>query len=366
MKTALIECSQQELELGVAYPSEFSEVFTSLHPSRKEPWLHGKATHQLIQDGIDLAILHTSLENGNTRLLHAEDFTEKELGSMAFSDTIERKLLRRIFRHRQQYGETIFESNGLQRIFYQQYLEDLSSYIFRGGEELDTLSTSSFLYFKFNKVRGFPVGNWGLYLNLTSEPIIVFKWDDTQGLTQFAKEIESRDTIMKLEASLALMGSAKERMNGIRSIEENKEYLINDSESNVIQETLKNFREDILLPDYPKWKISSNFTGIGGRHNYPNYLAGVHIRLEPKEDNLLSSEENKVQLKEVRQTLEPLMLLLGLGCAFDPDYPWDPTQYDHSNYSHSLLFTKNYETLAGNQEELSKFVNGISVININL
>lgn len=366
METALIERSQEELQLGVVYPSEFSQIFTVLHP-RRNIWFPGKATHQLVQDGIDLAILHTSLESGNTKLLHAEDFEEKALSNGAPTDTIERKLLQYIYQHRKEYGEAIFEANGLIRISYQQYPTDLPSHIFRAEENLDTLSTDSFLYFKFNKVKGYPIGNWGLYLNLTSEPIIVFNWDNTQGLTQFAKKIESRDTIIELEACLTLMGSNRERINRIKYIEENRGYLINDSESTTMQEALKNFREDVLLPSYPKWKASFNFTSTGGGNGiYPNYLLGIHFRLEPKEDNLLSSEENKVQSKDIRQTLEPLMLSLGFGVAFPAYeiYTGDRTQYDHSNYSHSLLFTKNYETLAGNQEELEKFVKDISAITL--
>lgn len=339
-----------KIQVGVKYETEWPETSGFRYP---RIWFPGKATNEIIVDGLDLAILHTSLEDGRRIVFHLEDIKTKDLykknilpgdtsgiGEVSF----EQNLFAYIEHHRISYGSDIFLKRGLQAINHsgRDCSEDLVKEMF-AIRESKTNMAFSYISFKWRHSQ------WDLKLNGGDSLYRSAAWNDLEGLSNLAELVYANPK--NIEVGFALENSAKanKRIKILSRYKDNKKFIIGDSELAKVKEELEAYVSEDFSQKHLKWNLYFKPAIVCYKTRYLAYNVGLIAYLEPKSGITCSEEEHVIIQKEVIDSLEAILSHYQMGIASNESKSYNP-------YRNSLLLTKYSGSLSENKDRLDNLI----------
>ena len=315
----------------------------------------GKSTYELIENGLDLEVLQTSLESatlGQSKRLRLEDLEMSTQPTSGNPETTS-DLYKFIYDHRINFGAKILIEKGL--VFDRFRNEGGKSFHLRSeitGKNYAFIKFNSY-YSEYKNHLGY---TWSLALNIASTPLLTIEWHDLDGIKNLA-DLLINSSVRELEIEFALREpfSAKQRIKKIQEYDENKRYLITEEEQDKIRLLLNKYSNEIYAPN-DNYSLIAIFNTIDLGFNYPIYTVGVLIELRHK-DTSLRPDDNVKARDTLRQELTPRFASLGMGPAYFY-HPMPGEVFDEPEPM--ILFTKHSDELLNNKENMSKFASSLT------
>lgn len=271
------------IEIGVVYetawkadpdPTKNLSFGSNRYDNKNVFW--GLSTLELFRDGCDLALLNTSLEDGQTRILRAEDLTYADFDKQGLDySPIELALRSFIVQHRRAFGAETLSNEGLTSVMF--LADGIHQTV--GGNRFIALSQLvnpqiNFTYLEFQENICSPYVAWALKINDALTPYASVEWDDVKGLQSLAQLALGEPEILEIAYALDTPDNAEERVRAISGYEALKVYKLEPEEAIRSRKMLEDYKNDVFKDKYVGWNsLLGDFTvGLGPK--YPPYHVG--------------------------------------------------------------------------------------------
>lgn len=272
------------IEIGVVYetawkadpdPTKNLSFGSSRYDNKNVFW--GLSTLELFRDGCDLALLNTSIEDGQTRILRAEDLTYADFDAQGLDYVpIELELRGFIVQHRLAFGAEILSNEGLTPVMF--WSDGIHQTV--GGNRFIALSQlvnpqMNFTYLEFREsILWESACTWELKINDALTPYASVAWNDAQGLKALVKLALEEPEILEIAYALDNPDKAEERVRAIKDYEALKVYKLEPEEAIRSRKMLEDYKNGVFKGKYVGWNsLLRDFTvGLGPK--YPPHHVG--------------------------------------------------------------------------------------------
>ena len=270
--------TREDIELNKVYSHHFSEKGIRL--------FLGDVSYELVEDGLDIAIINKSLTTGESQRLHLEDITPSEIIRISKHPItryhLELALIDYINDHRFSYAIHRFREAGLKQCQFKKneielnvegapnslasnmFYSSINNMFFLGAYIAEGIG-KDFNYIKAKMNYPKPGNHWEFRFNLADAPYRKIKWNDQEGIADFIRLAKEDLEVSQIEFALSMPDTATQRVEDLKRYEGIKEYLISyEVASGLIDEMLAYLGKQAET-NYFGWRlrVSVFYSGIG-------------------------------------------------------------------------------------------------------
>lgn len=310
----------EEIKIGEIYETTFSESTVLFS---------GNVSYQLVEDGLDIAIINKNLDSGESQTLYIDDITFNDrltiINSRKATYYLEDAIFDYIIDHRFNYAIAMFQEAGLLTFDMEddKIVKPAKGRRFMGQYAVDTNNRRVFNYIQDQIIySGYAPSEstnvWHFCFNLGRSPHRTITWDDTDGILEFIRLAKEDIEVSQVEFALTHPNIAAHRIEEIDRYEALKDDLLGKDEASDIYMAVSRSLQQYIPDDFPQWKITINYLNprfssmkdtVGDE---TTYCAGILLRATLADRRARPPlGDAKLLEREVRASLDRCLVPLG-------------------------------------------------------